>query len=332
MRDRPSILIKVITIGICGILSGCPAAVKERAPSEGVRPVADGETGPAPSAAFNTAVNHAMFGRHQEAIAAYKKAISENPGDAMAHYGLGVVYILTGDYPAAMEESKVLRDVNGEMADKLYALSLEKELVDSEIMSREKEIRIRPDSSAAYFRLGMTYTDHGRYMEAVEAFKQASRISPNSARIYYEMGKAYSKLGNLQEATVAFNQAIGIRPEYAPAYYELGVAWSKLGNHHEARGAYERAISLEPNNTDAHYLLGVTYGKMRRPEKAIESFEEVIRIDPDYASAYYGLGVLYLSLGDAHRALEAQEILKELDGTRAEKLFTMIFPVAGGGG
>lgn len=59
---------------------------------------------------------------YPEAIAAFKKGLSQKPDDAQMHLGLGRAYALSGDRASALEEYKVLKQANPEMAGKLFKL------------------------------------------------------------------------------------------------------------------------------------------------------------------------------------------------------------------
>ncbi|MEW6097155.1 MAG: trypsin-like peptidase domain-containing protein [bacterium] len=63
--------------------------------------------------------------RYQEAIASYQQAIRINPDLAEVHYNLGVVYLLLGDRGSALDEYKVLKDLDKDMANKLFNLIYE---------------------------------------------------------------------------------------------------------------------------------------------------------------------------------------------------------------
>ena len=65
------------------------------------------------------------LGRWNEAIKAYKQAIRIVPDYALAHFSLGVVYVAVGDKNAAFDEYKILKDLNQDMAKKLFALIYE---------------------------------------------------------------------------------------------------------------------------------------------------------------------------------------------------------------
>jgi tetratricopeptide (TPR) repeat protein len=64
--------------------------------------------------------------RYSKAIEAFKQAIRINPNDAEAHYGLGMTYYVANDISSALEEYKILKNLNPELADELFNLIYEK--------------------------------------------------------------------------------------------------------------------------------------------------------------------------------------------------------------
>ena len=71
------------------------------------------------SAAYN------QMGRFEEAISSYKLAIRLKPILAEAHLNLGMTFLKVGDRTSAVEEHKILRDLNKEEADRLFNLIYE---------------------------------------------------------------------------------------------------------------------------------------------------------------------------------------------------------------
>ncbi len=49
-------------------------------------------------------------------IETYKQEVEKNPDDAEAHYNLGVVYLQLNDRGSALEEYKILKKLDTEMA------------------------------------------------------------------------------------------------------------------------------------------------------------------------------------------------------------------------
>mgnify|MGYP006268701361 CR=1 FL=1 len=60
-----------------------------------------------------------------EAIESYKQAIRIKPDLAEAHLNLGMVYLRTGDRGSALEEYKILRNLDKDLADRLFSLIYE---------------------------------------------------------------------------------------------------------------------------------------------------------------------------------------------------------------
>jgi Tfp pilus assembly protein PilF len=67
-----------------------------------------------------------LFGKHlmmyDDAIRTFRKAIEIEPSNPDAHFNLAIVYLILKDKEAAIEEYEILKDIDAEMAAKLYAL------------------------------------------------------------------------------------------------------------------------------------------------------------------------------------------------------------------
>ena len=59
-------------------------------------------------------------GRYEEAIAAFKEAIRLQPDYAQACAGLGLTYLQYGNRSAAMEQYRILKALNSELANELF--------------------------------------------------------------------------------------------------------------------------------------------------------------------------------------------------------------------
>jgi tetratricopeptide (TPR) repeat protein len=70
----------------------------------------------------NLGLTYGNLGRYEQAIAELKEAVRLKPDDAKAHYGLGVAYLIRGDRSAALEEHRILKDLDPGLAEKLFAL------------------------------------------------------------------------------------------------------------------------------------------------------------------------------------------------------------------
>jgi tetratricopeptide (TPR) repeat protein len=60
-------------------------------------------------------------GRMREAIDSYSRAASLSPGNADAHYNLAVAHFETGNERLALEEAKILRQLDGKLYEKFVS-------------------------------------------------------------------------------------------------------------------------------------------------------------------------------------------------------------------
>jgi tetratricopeptide (TPR) repeat protein len=163
---------------------------------------------------YNRGVNYGIFGKHQEAVEAFKQAIKINPDYVEAHYNLGVALGESGMYKEA-------------------------------IAAYKQAIRINPNYSDAYVNLGVSHYKNGMYKEAIDAFKHAIRINSENADTYVNLGVAYGKSGMNKEAVDALKQAIRVNPNNAEAHYNLGFAYLMLNDKNSAINEYEILKNLD---------------------------------------------------------------------------------------
>ena len=167
--------------------------------------------------------NHSS-GKAQDAVQAYKKAISIKPDFAEAHNNLGLVLKDQGKLDEALE---------------VY----------------NKAIAIKPYFAEAHNNLGLVLMDQGKLHEALEVYYKTISIRPDYANPYYNLGNALKNEGQLDEAIEAYKKAVSIKPNYAEAYNNLGNALQDQGRFREAMEAYNKALSLKPDYAGAHRQL-----------------------------------------------------------------------------
>ena len=64
-------------------------------------------------------------GRIEEAIVSYKQALRLKPSLAVARLNLGMSYLRLGDKGSAIEEYKILKELDKELANRLFNLIYE---------------------------------------------------------------------------------------------------------------------------------------------------------------------------------------------------------------
>jgi len=188
------------------------------------------------------------LGRHAEAIEASKKAVSLRPS-AESYFNIGLAnYYLKQYRDAADSYRQAIRIDPYNAADAWYALGLvyrDWGKADDEIQAYKQAIRLRPDYTSAYERLGSRYLKSKKYVEAIEIFKQLSIMKPGDANAPNSLGEAYLESGKLADAVEAFRHAIQLKPDFGKAYYNLGKSQLAMGNRDGALEQYNILQSLD---------------------------------------------------------------------------------------
>ncbi len=164
---------------------------------------------------FDSGLKLAAEGKHEEAIAEFKKALEKDP-----------------------EQSNIL----GNMADSYSKMNKN----DDALETYKKAITVKPDDAALYTNMGVLLSKMGKNAESQEAFKKAATLNPGaSAQNFYNIGATQVNNGKTAEAAESFKQAIAADPSFAEAYYQLGMCLSgKTETMPEAIKAFETYLKI----------------------------------------------------------------------------------------
>jgi tetratricopeptide (TPR) repeat protein len=189
----------------------------------------------------NSFVQH---GKVTSAIAVFRTAVADLPRSWKLRVGLGSAYYFAADYESAA----------GALLE---------------------AVRLKPDSTAAWFLLGETYESAVSVQPAIEtAFGSYLKSAPRDAWAYYHYGAILyqraqaSGRGGYQQAMLNLNQALRLNPKFAQAYFELGLIAMAEGKTEQSMAALQKAVSLEPGFAAAHYRLGLAYKRVGNETRA----------------------------------------------------------------
>ncbi|HZJ43416.1 MAG TPA: trypsin-like peptidase domain-containing protein [Pyrinomonadaceae bacterium] len=188
------------------------------------------------------------LGKHAEALEASKRAVALRPS-AESYFNIGLASYYLKQYRESVEgyrQAIKLDPYNA--ADAQYALGLvyrDWGKPDDEIQAYKQAIRLRPDYTNAYERLGARYLRSKKFAEAVEIFRQLSQLKPGDAVAPNNMGEAYLELNKLSEAMESFRQAIRLKPDFGKAYFNLGKCLLAMGNRDAALEQYNILTNID---------------------------------------------------------------------------------------
>jgi tetratricopeptide (TPR) repeat protein len=152
------------------------------------------------------------LGSYQEAVAAYKKAVEQDPKD--------------GQHYADLAESYLGLKQN-----------------DDALAAAKRAVEIKPDWYALW-ALGDVYIARAQFAEAVEAFQKAAESDPKRADIFWKMGQAHLGMDDYEGAAGAFAKGVELAPNEPAFPYWIGIARLRAGRFEEATAAFDKAVAL----------------------------------------------------------------------------------------
>jgi tetratricopeptide (TPR) repeat protein len=214
-------------------------------------------------------------------------------------------------------------------------------------------MRLDPQGSSAYYRLGLLLKQAGDDPGAERAFRRAIELEPNLAAAHYEQGELLAKrdwqsamaefrvalrcrngnypeaqnrlgalllsAGDVKEAEAQLKSALAAWPDFAPAHMNLGLVYESDSRFEAAAAELQRAVRLQPASAEAHYELGKALRRQGNNNGARREFEVALRLNPDLKEPHYQLARLLQTEGYAELARAEFEQASNLN-QRGEKL------------
>lgn len=121
-------------------------------------------------------------GEFAQALVLYRQVLELEPGNADAHYSIGVIHYSRDDYPRAL-------------------------------VSFGSAIESQPDRSQYHLLHGHTLARLGRYGEAVGEYETVLVLDPSNEKAVYSIGISQYNLGNTKQAIHWLTRYIAIAPD-----------------------------------------------------------------------------------------------------------------------
>jgi predicted O-linked N-acetylglucosamine transferase (SPINDLY family) len=220
-------------------------------------------------------VLHAL-GRHDEAAAAYARALCRDPASADAQFGLGLALQSAGRHLAA-------------------------------ISAYEAATALAPGHFAAWNNLGNCRQRAGRLAGAADAYRRALALRPREPGAIANLGTALLGLGSIEEAVALLGEAAALEPDRAAHAINLGIALCRHRDFAEADAVLARATALDPTSADAAFNRGNALHGLGRPGEAAECYRQAIALRPGFADAWINMGNMRRALGEWAAAAAAYE-------------------------
>lgn len=205
-------------------------------------------------------------GNTQDAIAAAKQEIKNNPDDIDAHRLLANIYLQSINANPATNDAaqKMLAVAIGEYQ---KIVSLEAHKIDDRIM------------------LGRLYAANNQPDKAEAEFKQACQMDPNSDYALLSLARFYSEQ-NETDKSQKLLEAIPAGRQSARVAYALGKIYDLKKEPQKAIVAYQRALLLEPSNPNVQEALAKDLYAAGQYDQALPLYQELVTAEPKNGEAY----------------------------------------------
>ncbi len=142
----------------------------------------------------------------------------------------------------------------------------------------------------------------GKDEESARLLATAIEALPDDAGTLRTQAELLLDRGKIDEAIELLRRAVRLAPDYARAHGSLGCALDRRGDVDEAMAHYRIAIRLDPEHVVAHANLGKHLAERGEWGEAVSRFRTVARIEPHNAKPQTDLAV---ALGRAGKIEEA---------------------------
>jgi tetratricopeptide (TPR) repeat protein len=265
-------------------------------------------------------------GQIQSSVAAFGRALAQDPADRESMQMEGVALFRTGKPAAAIPLlEKAHLSIARTNIDSNYVLGLcylDTRRYDDARKAFATQYNFPPDSPSAYL-LAARMMLRRDYLPVADSFAhRALALNPNLPMAHLLIGQIRLSQSQLPEAVAEFDKESELNPLYGEVYDRLGDAYLRQGDYSKAQEALDRAVLLEPNSAVPYVLLGKVLLKQQDPVMAKMYLDKALAIDPGNYTTHTLLGQAYRSLGQAGQASHEFQIAEQIQADAQPKLET----------
>ena len=218
-----------------------------------------------------------MRNEPQQAVTYYQTAIAKKPYVQSAYYNLAKAYRLLGDTPAATEHLKRFHQMKA-YYDRTYAI--------------ESALAEEPLNTTLRLELADIHLAHKHIAAAVATYQALIRLHPNLTVGYDKLGRLYMNLHKPQRAIPFFKKVLELNPDAVEAHVRLGWLYTQLKAFDKAESHLQIAIKQMPQLSLAYHGLAEIYTQQGHIQKAIEVYQQITKIEPNDKEARKALHTL----------------------------------------
>lgn len=184
---------------------------------------------------------------------------------------------------------------------------------DAAIRSFLKVVELSPTNDAAFFELGLLYTQKKKYSEAVAALAKATELKPTNEWYLNSYAKALENTGDYKSAVLVYEKLIKQYPEKIELLFDLASVKIFLKDYKGAINTYndiEKSIGINEDLINQKQKIWLKLGKV---DKAADEAIRLIKSDPTEIRYKMNLAEIYLANKKMDKAIIVLQEISDSD-------------------
>lgn len=263
------------------------------------------------SQSLNGGVDFYKDGKYADAMKMFQASADINKKyfnrlDTLALYNAGLAADKSGDATTALNNFKVLTEVNyggARLFSMMANMYLDQKDTANALLTINQGRQKYPEDGTLITQGLNIYLSAGKDKEAYAQNEEALKNDPNNAVLQYIKGNLADKLGKQDEAVAAYKKALELKPDYFDAAYNLGAMFFNEGAE----------MSNKANSIPANKIAEYDAAKKKFEAKfkeALPYLEKARDLNPKDMSTLQSLKQVYLRLGDMKKAEEVKKAIE----------------------
>jgi len=242
-----------------------------------------------------------LLALYSDEINTWQKFLVYQPGDAAAHYRLGLLLAATSPADALSELMQSLQ-LNPSLDTSVESL---RSALNTALLSDDRAVQLMASGRA----LGAL----GNWSLAAEAFQNAISVRADYAEAWAWLGEAKQQQG--QDGSVEIKKALAFNPDSAMVESLYGLYLQRQKQPRQALAAIQKAAALEPANPGWQMALGEAYEETGDLVSALQYYQSATELSPNESTFWRALAEFSLrnNLDLSGTGLPAVRKLVELD-------------------
>ncbi|MGD0163805.1 MAG: tetratricopeptide repeat protein [Candidatus Sulfotelmatobacter sp.] len=240
------------------------------------------------------------------AVDSLQQAIKNDPGNAVAHYQLGIAFDMQHNDARAESEWRESVRLRPDLTDAqraLAALAVRHGDLDALTQTAQQIIANAPYAPDGYLMRALAEMNRQKYSDAEQDLHKAMEIVPGSPAPYVQMGNLHQVQKQYAEGIKFYQQALDKDPSSTDALQGIMNTYLAQKQPDQAIAAARAQVAKSPNTSGFYDLLGTALYQKKDFGGAHTAFQKAIELDKNNSDALLKLGEVQAAEGSVSQAL-----------------------------